>query len=375
MTTGFDLGLSSSQIDMKDTLHVAAREELRARAARTEVDGPDLTVLDRLLTQAGIRPATLLDGGVDDRHTVLIALEELAYGDASFAWAAVPALQIATVVGACGGGTQREAAAKILARDKARASVLLYEDYGRQPSEYETNVTTTDGRAVITGRKSSVAYPSGADVALLVAREGAELAAFLLTAPDGGGDVQPGKAEPGSLDFDRVAFTAVPSAPVRIEGLTVAAEARLGGERSLHRAVGQARLLLAACLIGIARASLEFASAYATQRTTWGRPIAEYQGVSFPLIEQTTELLEVRLLLWDVADRLGNLHDHAHIERHVARVLNRASSLALRATRTGVQHVGVRGISRDLPCERWYREAAVLAAVDFDILQTPFGLS
>jgi alkylation response protein AidB-like acyl-CoA dehydrogenase len=139
--------------------------------------------------------------------------------------------------------------------------------------------------------------------------------------------------------------------------------------------VGQSRLLLAACLIGVARASLEFASAYATQRTTWGRPIVEYQGVSFPLIEQTTELLEVRMLLWDVAGRLNRLDDIGVIEHSVARAINRASSLALRATRNGVQHVGVRGISRDLPCERWYREAAVLAAVDFDILQTPFGLN
>jgi alkylation response protein AidB-like acyl-CoA dehydrogenase len=134
-------------------------------------------------------------------------------------------------------------------------------------------------------------------------------------------------------------------------------------------------LLLAATLVGLSRASLEFASAYALRRSTWGTPLAQHQGVSFPLIEQTTELHEVRLLLWDVADQLRRLTDVDEIERQVSRAVNRASSLGLRATRNGVQLIGVRGITRDLPCERWYRAAAALAAIDFDILQTPYGLN
>ena len=110
-------------------------------------------------------------------------------------------------------------------------------------------------------------------------------------------------------------------------------------------------------------------------RPPGGKTLATYQGVAFPLIEHTTELHKVRLLLWDVADKVNRLDRPAHIEWAVARAVNKAASLGLRATRNGVQLVGVRAISRDLPCERWYRAAAVLAAIDFDILQTPFGLS
>ena len=153
------------------------------------------------------------------------------------------------------------------------------------------------------------------------------------------------------------------------------ADERLAAGPELHRAVGQARLLLAAALIGVSRASLEFCAAYAVHRTTWGKPLAQYQGVSFPLIEHATELEEVRLLVWDVAARLAKHGAVADIERQVSRAVNRASSLGLRATRDGVQLIGVRGITRDLPAERWYRAAAVLGAIDFDVLETPFGLS
>jgi alkylation response protein AidB-like acyl-CoA dehydrogenase len=370
MTTGFDLGLSPAQTAMRDRLHAVARDELRAQAARTESDGLDVKLLAQLLEDVGIAPAMLIERGVDEPHTLLVAIEELAYGDADLAWAAVSAFQIVTVLDACGSATEKAAAGRVLTAADATTSVLLYEDFGRQPSEYETNVAELPAGGVITGRKSSVAHPGGADLSLVVGRQGDDLAAFCFTASRPGITVERDDREVGKL-----ALTAVPSGPVSIDGLAVAEDERLSSGIALHRAVGQARLMLAACLVGVARASLEFASAYATQRTTWGRPLAEYQGVSFPLIEGTTELREVRLLLWDVAARLGAIDDVDEIERNVARAVNRASSLGLRATRNGVQLVGVRGISRDLPCERWYRAAAVLAAIDFDILQTPFGLN
>jgi alkylation response protein AidB-like acyl-CoA dehydrogenase len=222
----------------------------------------------------------------------------------------------------------------------------------------------------VTGHKSSVAHPRAADISLLIGREGDELAAFCFAGGRAGVSADRDDRKAG-----KIAITAVPSGPVTIAGLTLTAGERLTGGTKLHRAVGQARLLLAAALIGVSRASLEFCSAYAVHRTTWGTPLAQYQGVSFPLIEHATELEEVRLLLWDVAARLRKLDDVADIERHVARAVNRASSLGLRATRDGVQLVGVRGITRDLPSERWYRAAAVLGAIDFDVLETPFGLS
>jgi alkylation response protein AidB-like acyl-CoA dehydrogenase len=370
MTAGFDLGLSLSQTQMRDRLHAFARDELRPMAARTESDGLDVKLLTRTLEDVGVAPATMLERGTGNPHTILIALEELSYGDAGVAWAAAPAFQIAIVLGACGNDAQRAAAASVLCEADATASVLLYEDFGRQPSEYETTVSPTPGGATVAGHKCSVAYPGGADLSLLVGRDSDELAAFCRTGPLTGI-----VAHRDDRTVGKLALTAVPSGPVTFDGIAVAAVERLYGGVALHRAVGQARLLLVACLLGVARASLEFASAYAIQRRTWDTPLAEYQGVSFPLIEQTTELSEVRLLLWDVADRLSRLNSVEEIERNVARAVNRASSLGLRATRNGVQLIGVRGISRDLPCERWYRSAAVLAAIDFDVLQTPFGLN
>ena len=79
-------------------------------------------------------------------HTLLVAVEELAYGDASIAWAAVPAFQMATILGACGTAGERQAAREVFSCDAAAtASVLLYEDFGRQPTELQTRITSTEG--------------------------------------------------------------------------------------------------------------------------------------------------------------------------------------------------------------------------------------
>jgi alkylation response protein AidB-like acyl-CoA dehydrogenase len=371
MADGMNLGLSAGQQAIKDQFHLIAREDLLNRSAEVEREGLDLKLLTQLLDGAGIAPATLLEQGAGDPHTLLVAVEELAYGDAGIGWAAVPAFQIATILGTCGTAGQRRAARDVFGNDAAAtASVLLYEDFGRQPSELETRITRTPEGWTAAGHKSSVAYPHGADISLLVGREGDELAGFCFTGP------RPGlTADRDDREAGKIAITAVPSGPVSIEGLTVTADERLAAGPELHRAVGQARLLLAAALIGVSRASLEFCAAYAVHRTTWGKPLAQYQGVSFPLIEHATELEEVRLLVWDVAARLAKHGAVADIERQVSRAVNRASSLGLRATRDGVQLIGVRGITRDLPAERWYRAAAVLGAIDFDVLETPFGLS
>lgn len=370
MTLGFELGLTGNQEALQERLHDVARGKLRGLAADAERDGLDPAVLGRHLQEAGIAPASLLEDGIDEPHTLLVALEELAYGDPSVASTAVPAFQAATILAACGDDAQQAAAREAWSGPSATTTVLLYEDFGRQPREYETAAVITPDGAVISGHKTSVTHPAGADLTLVVARDGDEPAAFCFSGPREGVVVERNDREAG-----KIALTAAPTGPVRIEGLAVAGEERLAGELALHRALGQARLLLAAVLIGLSRATLEYASAYAAERTTWGTPLAQYQGVSFPLIEQTTELTELRLLLWDVAARLGQLTNPTEIEAEVTHAVNRASSLALRASRNGVQHIGVRAITRDLPSEGWYRAAAVLAAVDFDVLATPFGVN
>jgi acyl-CoA dehydrogenase len=181
MTAGFDLGLSSRQTEMQERLNAVSLGELRAAAARAERDGVNGELLVGILDDAGLAPGTLMAQGYEDPHTLLVAIEELAYGDADIAWATASSFQVAILLVACGSTAQRATAGEVLSPPDATTSVLLYEDFGRQPSEYETRVTTGAEGATVTGFKRSVAHPGGADLSLLVGREGTELSAFCFT--------------------------------------------------------------------------------------------------------------------------------------------------------------------------------------------------
>jgi alkylation response protein AidB-like acyl-CoA dehydrogenase len=370
MTAGFDLGLTTRQQSMKDNLHAVARGYLRARAADAERDGVNLCELRDHVDRLGLAPNEIVVAPDTEPHTLLVALEELAYGDPAHAYALVPLLQVATIVAACGTAEQRRLVAEALAAPAATASVLLYEDFGRQPSELATSVHRDTHGWVAAGHKTSVANPADADVTLLVARDGDEPVAFVGTGPRQGLEVVREDRASG-----KIGLSGVPTGAVRLTAATFTDSERLSDGPTLDQAIGQARLLIAAVLVGTARATIEFCAGYAVHRTAFGKPLAEYQAVSMPLIDHHTEIDEVRLLIWDVAAQLGQLEDRSTIERKVGRAVSRAGSLGLRATRDGVQLIGVRAITRDLPSERWYRDAAALATIDFDILQIPFGLS
>ena len=58
------------------------------------------------------------------------------------------------------------------------------------------------------------------------------------------------------------------------------------------------RPMVAAQALGIARAALEFARDYASQREAFGEPIIENQGISFPLADLAADIDAARLLTW-----------------------------------------------------------------------------
>jgi acyl-CoA dehydrogenase len=133
-------------------------------------------------------------------------------------------------------------------------------------------------------------------------------------------------------------------------------EARSGEGRSATLgAFEQTRPMVAAQALGIARAALEFACDYAGGREAFGAPIIDKQGVAFPLVDVATELDAARLLTWRAAWMAAEGVDFHLGEGSMSKV--KASEVAVRATEVAVQVCGGWGYVRDLPVEKWYRDA------------------
>jgi acyl-CoA dehydrogenase len=127
------------------------------------------------------------------------------------------------------------------------------------------------------------------------------------------------------------------------EGLTVALGSLASG-----------RISIAAACTGLARAALEHAARYATQRTQFGRPIAEQEMIQAILADAAVAVDASRLLTWRAA-RLRDAGGSISAASSMAKMF--ASDTAMRVATDAVQVYGGAGYSRDNPVERFMRDA------------------
>ena len=119
------------------------------------------------------------------------------------------------------------------------------------------------------------------------------------------------------------------------------------------------RLFIAARCCGAALRLVDLTSAWAQEREAFGSPIAEYQGVSFPLADSLTELHAARLLTYHAAHAFDTLADRSVVHGKVAMAKLYASEMAGRVADRAVQAFGGRGYMLESPAARFYRELRV----------------
>jgi len=116
------------------------------------------------------------------------------------------------------------------------------------------------------------------------------------------------------------------------------------------------RIGIAAQAVGIGRAALEDALAYAQTRKTFGKPIAQHQAIQFKLADMATELEAARLLTL----RAAWLKDHKlPFSKEAAMAKLFASDMANKAAREAIQIFGGNGYVTEYPVERHFRDAKI----------------
>jgi acyl-CoA dehydrogenase len=114
---------------------------------------------------------------------------------------------------------------------------------------------------------------------------------------------------------------------------------------------------VAALSVGVARAALEHALAYARERQQFGAPIITNQGISFMLADMATKVEAARLLTWQAAWN-ADQGNKATAKSAMAKCF--ASDTAMEVTTDAVQIFGGVGYMRDLPVEKLMRDAKLL---------------
>jgi acyl-CoA dehydrogenase len=207
---------------------------------------------------------------------------------------------------------------------------------------------------VLNGEKWFVTGGEKADFFIVLARDGAEQALFLVEKGTPGCEI----TRVPRFMHDPYLYT---HPEIRFVDCRVPVENRIpsGGEEGAKKWFVVERLMIAARCCGAAERLLGLAREWSLERTAFGRSIADYQGVQFPLADSLTELLAARLMTYHAAHEFDTNSDARIIHGKVAMAKLYASEMACRAADRAVQILGGRGYMTENPAERHFRELRV----------------
>jgi alkylation response protein AidB-like acyl-CoA dehydrogenase len=219
-----------------------------------------------------------------------------------------------------------------------------------------------DGDAyILNGRKSWVTSGPVADFIVLFTMTNPEqkhrgITAFLIDTARPG--FERGKKEP------KLGIRASATSEIVFENYRCPVEDRLGEEgegfKIAMTVLDAGRIGIAAQALGIAQAAYEASLAYAREREAFGQKIGEFQGISFKLADMKTRIEAARLLTYQAAlakQRAKETGERFTLQAAMAKLF--ASETANFVTNAAVQIHGGMGYSKELPVERYFRDAKI----------------
>ncbi|MCK0506578.1 acyl-CoA dehydrogenase family protein [Aromatoleum anaerobium] len=212
-----------------------------------------------------------------------------------------------------------------------------------------TRAVPDGGDWVLSGSKAFITNGPIADIFVVTAKTPNGVSAFIVERGMPGSEVGPPDRKMGmhgsptsSLYFDEVR---VPHANM------LGAEGT--GFKKFAQALDRGRINVASLIVGLAQASFDAAVAYAREREQFGRPIAAFQGVQFPLAEMATDIEASRLLVLNGA-RMYDAGLPIKLESSMAKYF--AAEAALKICDTSIAIHGGYGYYCDFPVERYFRD-------------------
>jgi alkylation response protein AidB-like acyl-CoA dehydrogenase len=269
-------------------------------------------------------------------------------------------------------GTERQRSRLLpkMASGEIRAAFSMSEpDCGSDVAAIKTRAIRDGDEWVVDGQKMWLTNGArAAVVAVLVRTETGEdspyrnMSALLLEKEPGFGDRGNGVVIPPSIK--KMGYKGIETTELILSGTHLPFGAVLGGETGVGRGFYQmmdgievGRVNVAARGCGVALRAFEIAIAYAQQRRTFGKRIADHQAVLFSLAEMATKI-EAAHQMMTMAARRKDLGERNDLEAGMAKYL--AAEYCKQVVDASLRIHGGFGYSQDAEIERLYREAPML---------------
>ncbi|KQW45913.1 acyl-CoA dehydrogenase [Nocardioides sp. Root1257] len=313
------------------------------------------------------------DGLGESLLTYALCVEEIARGWMSVSGVINTHFIVAYMLMRHGTEEQKRKYLPRMATGEVRGAFSMSEpSLGSDVSAIKTKATKTslddgtDGYS-ITGQKMWLTNGGSSNlVAVLVKTdEGNDsvyknMTTFLVEKEPGFGETAQGVTVPGKID--KMGYKGIDTTEMVFEGHQISADQILGGEPGkgfyqMMDGVEVGRVNVAARAVGIANRAFELGAAYAQQRETFGKPIAEHQAILFRLAEMATKVETAHSMMVRAA-RKKDAGERNDVEAGMAKMV--ASEYCNEVVQDSFRIHGGYGYSKEYEIERLYREAAFM---------------
>jgi alkylation response protein AidB-like acyl-CoA dehydrogenase len=360
-----DFTLTEEQEQIRQLARDFAENEIRPRAAEWDRKAEFHHEIMPQLAELGFLGMLLpeqYDGLEMGMLTYLVALEQIAWGDASVAITMSVHNSLPTqMVLKFGSEQQKQNWLPRMARGEALAAFALSEANAGSDAASLRCSAKQDGEGwILNGEKMWVTNGGVADVVIVMARtdEAGErrgprgIGAFIVPTDTPGYVV--GKKE------DKTGLRCSETVSIAFNDMRLGPEALLGeathGFIYALSSLQGGRLGVGAQALGIAEAALQHSVSYAAQRKQFGRPIKDFQGLAFKIADMATKVEASRGLLY----RAARAWDAGSPDMQLSSMTKlHCSETAMSVTHQAVNVFGGYGFTREYPVEKLFRDAKV----------------
>ena len=365
-------GLTDIQQEILSTVRTFVDKEILPYATDLEHKDEFPEAIVEGMKEMGLFGLTIPEeyGGLGESLlTYALIVEEISRGWMSVSGIINTHFIVAHMLAKLGTEEQRRRYLPRMATGEVRGAFSMSEPgCGSDVSAITTKATRSGGdRYLINGQKMWVTNGGSATlVAVLVKTDtGAStvyrnMSTFLVEKEPGFGEVAPGLTIPGKLD--KMGYKGVDTTELIFDGFAIESAQILSGEpgRGFYQmmdGVEVGRVNVAARGCGVAWRAFELAVAYAQQRETFGKKIADHQAVLFRIAEMGTKVEAAHQMMVKAA-RAKDSGDRGDLEAGMAKYL--ASEYCAEVVQDSFRIHGGYGFSKEYEIERLYREAPML---------------
>jgi alkylation response protein AidB-like acyl-CoA dehydrogenase len=356
-----DFSLSPEQKQIRDMVAEFADEEIAPRAA--EIDETDEFPADLVAEMGKLglmgMPFPEEYGGAGlDYHSYAIGLEEISRASGGLGTVVAAHTSLAgNMLYAFGDEQQKEEYLTPLNHGEDIGAFALSEPQAGSDVPAMTTTAEKDGdEYVIDGGKLWISNGSVADTVTVFAKTDPDagrkgISSFVVRPEEDDGFVVEGTE-------DKLGDKGCPTAELRFDAMRVPEDRLLGeeGDGFVHalKTLNGGRITIAARGVGIARAALEEALAYAQDREQFDQPISDFQAIQHKLADMDTKVQCAKLLMHKAADK--KIRGERFI-KEAAQAKLHASEVSREVANEAIQVHGGYGYTKDFPVERFYRDA------------------